>query len=123
MQRIAASSGKSWDGVVEKSADLTSLDNGIIQQFIGAVKKSGRRPIPEQISEQEFLRKMELVQDGHPTRATILLFGKNPGSFFPSAFLKMGRFRSPVYIVDDREVHGSYPSAPLRQSCIWRTIR
>ena len=35
------------------------------------------------------------------------LFGKNPQTYFLSAFVKLGRFRSPTLIVDDREVHGS----------------
>ena len=50
---------------------------------------------------------MELIRDGAPTRAALLLFGKNPESYFPSAFVKMGRFRSPTLIVDDREAHGA----------------
>ncbi|HEX4044920.1 MAG TPA: ATP-binding protein, partial [Gammaproteobacteria bacterium] len=50
-----------------------------------------------------------LMRNELPTRAALLLFGKNPNAFFPSAFLKIGRFRSLTHIVDDREVHGALP--------------
>ena len=53
------------------------------------------------------LEKLDLVQDGLPTRAAILLFAKKPSRFFPSALIRMGRFRTPTLVVDDREVTGS----------------
>ena len=55
----------------------------------------------------KFLQKIELIKDNKPTRASLLLFGNNPRSYFPSAFLKLGRFRSPILIIDDREAHGT----------------
>lgn len=107
MQRMVASTGLSWDAFIEPAATLDDLDSKLIIRFMEAVKKLGRRPIPEASSDYEFLRKMELIKDGTPTRAALLLFGKNPESYFPSAFVKMGRFRSPTLIVDDRETHGA----------------
>jgi ATP-dependent DNA helicase RecG len=107
MQRMVSSMGLSWDAYIEPGATLEDLDPERIDRFIGAVKKVGRRPVPEQALDHEFLRKMELIRDETPTRAALLLFGKNPESYFPSAFLKMGRFRSPTLIVDDREAHGT----------------
>lgn len=107
MQRMISSVGLSWDASIEPSTTLEDLDSECIDRFILAVNKIGRRPVPKQASNYEFLRKMELIRDGAPTRAALLLFGKNPGSYFPSAFLKIGRFRSLTLIVDDREVHGT----------------
>lgn len=107
MQRMITSMGLSWDAFIEPATTLEDLDSECIDRFILAVNKVGRRPVPRQTSDYEFLRKMELIRDGIPTRAALLLFGKNPESYFPSAFLKMGRFRSPTLIVDDREVHGT----------------
>jgi ATP-dependent DNA helicase RecG len=34
-------------------------------------------------------------------------FGNQPQRFYPSAIVKIGRFRSPTLIVDDREVYGT----------------
>jgi ATP-dependent DNA helicase RecG len=107
MQRMVASTGLSWDAGVEPSAKLSDLDNDLVRRFVEAARRARRRPLPEETSDLEFLRKIELIRDGSPTRAALLLFHKNPESYFSSAFLKMGRFRSPTHIVDDREAHGS----------------
>lgn len=107
MQRMVIGTGLSWDAFVESSARLDDLDPERISRFIADVKKLGRRPIPEQVSDFEFLRKIGLIQDNLPTRAAILLFGKNPDYYFGSAFLKIGRFRSLTHIVDDLEAHGT----------------
>jgi len=48
-----------------------------------------------------------LLREGRLTRAAVLLFGKEPQRFYPSAFVKIGRFRSPTLIVDDRELYGT----------------
>ncbi|MES2615951.1 MAG: helix-turn-helix domain-containing protein [Bdellovibrionota bacterium] len=107
MQKMIASTGLSWDTVIDSSSKYEDLDPDRINRFIQTIKKLGRQPIPEQILEQEFLRKIELIRDCVPTRAALLLFAKNTDTYFPSAFLKIGRFRSPTNIVDDREVHGT----------------
>lgn len=107
MQRMVANTSLSWDAFVEPSATVQNLDPNLIIRFMEAIQKLGRRPIPAQSSNEDFLRKMEFIRGDNPTRAALLLFGKNPESYFPSAFLKMGRFRSPTLIVDDREAHGA----------------
>jgi len=107
MQRMISSAGQSWDAIVEPLATLDEMDDTLIRQFISTTRELGRRPIPEQSNAIDVLRKFELIIDEKPTRAAILLFGKNPGKFYPGAFLKIGRFRSPTLIVDDREAHGS----------------
>lgn len=53
------------------------------------------------------LEKLELIQKGNPTRAAILLFGKNPQKPYLQAILKMGRFKSEIIIVDDKEICGT----------------
>lgn len=45
--------------------------------------------------------------NGQPTRAAILLLGKEPKRFYPTAFIKVGRFKSPITILDDREFSGT----------------
>lgn len=107
MQAMIASSGLSWDALLEPTATLADLDSDLIHRFVNEVKKLGRRPVTEQVTDYEFLRKIDLIQNTIPTRAALLLFGKKTESYFPSAFLKLGRFRSPTHIVDDREAHGS----------------
>lgn len=107
MQRMVTSTGLSWDAITEPAATLADLDSEQIAKFVQTIKKKGRLSIPEQATDQDVLRKLELIKNGTPTRAALLLFGINPESYFSSAFLKIGRFRSPTHIVDDREIHGT----------------
>jgi ATP-dependent DNA helicase RecG len=107
VQRLLSASGLSWDASVEPQATWDDLDKERIRGYIAGVRQTGRRPIPERITEREVLQKLDLLPDGKPTRAALLLFGKTPTRFYPSAFVKLGRFRSPTLIVDDREVSGT----------------
>lgn len=107
MRRMVASTGLSWDAIIEPTATLADLDADYISRFVQTVKENGRLPIPAQATDHDVIRKLELVKNENPTRAALLLFGTNPESFFSSAFLKLGRFRSPTQIVDDREIHGT----------------
>lgn len=107
MQRMANANGFSWDAFPMVGMTIDDLDNELLDRFVRVVKEKKRIPAPDGVTIEELLHKCELMKDGVPTRAAILLFGKNPNSFFESAFLKLGRFRSPTLIVDDREVHGA----------------
>ena len=107
MQCITENSGLSWDAHIEPKATLKDLDVNLIDRFIKAANKLGRRPIPSHTTTEAFLQKLDLIKDKTPTRAALLIFGKNIDTYFPSAFLKIGRFRSPTLIVDDREIHGA----------------
>jgi len=89
--RIALSSvGMTWD-----------------RDFVRLANEKGRRPVPARASPAEVLEKLKLLLDGRPTRAAILLFGKDPQGFYGQALVKIGRFRSETLIVDDREVRGT----------------
>lgn len=107
MQRMVASTGLSWDAIVEPTSTFSDLNPEKIGRFVQALKTKGRLSIPAQATDEEVLRKLDLIKDNIPTRAALLLFGLSPESFFSSAFLKIGRFRSPTHIVDDREIHGT----------------
>ena len=107
VQRLLNASGLSWDASVETQVTWEDLDRRRIRDYVAVLRQTGRRPIPARTSEREALRKLDLLAGTEPTRAAILLFGKSPTRFYPSAFIKLGRFRSPTLIVDDRQVSGS----------------
>jgi ATP-dependent DNA helicase RecG len=107
VQRLLNASGLSWDASVEPQATWEDLDKERIRDYVAVLRQTGRRPIPARTSERDALRKLDLVAGVRPTRAAILLFGKTPTRFYPSAFIKLGRFRSPTLIVDDRQVSGT----------------
>jgi len=99
--------GQSWDEVVEPRATLGDLDPVQLRRFRTLCKQQGRRPIPPGDDDTAVLEKLGLLREGEILRATVLLFGKEPQRFYPSAFVKIGRFRSPGLIVDDREIYGT----------------
>jgi len=104
---VLESVGTTWDGLIEPRATLEDIDLEKVKKFVSLCNKTGRRPIPENEAPLMTLEKLELIQKEKPTRAAILLFGKNPQRFYLQAILKMGRFRSETIIVDDKEVHGT----------------
>lgn len=84
--------GKSWDDVVESSATINDIDPHSVDLYLKAVEKSGRLPNLEGLTIAELLEKLRLTQEGKVKRAAIILFGKDPGRFYPNMVLKMGRF-------------------------------
>jgi ATP-dependent DNA helicase RecG len=104
---MLASTNISWDAKTEPKTTLQQLDRKLIERFIQAVNKLGRRPIPSDTPVEELFDKFGLMNGGELTRAALLLFDNNPQKYFPSAFIKVGRFRSPTLIVDDLEFSGS----------------
>lgn len=107
MQRFMTNSSKSWDMGIETKATLQDLDLKQIVNYIQLVKNAGRQPLHSNTTEIVFLRKFGLINEENlPTRAAILLFGVAPNRYFPSAYLKVGRFKTPTMILDDKEFHG-----------------
>jgi ATP-dependent DNA helicase RecG len=99
--RILASSKTSWDSQIEQHTTINDLNEQLIKQFIEDINRQKRRTVPNSKMWQEVLEKLKLLDDGKPTRAAILLFGKDVGRFHPLAYIKAGRFKSLTDIVDD----------------------
>jgi ATP-dependent DNA helicase RecG len=96
-----------WDEVVEPRVKLNELDPEQLRRFRILCNQKGRRPIPPDEDDATVLEKLGLQHAGELLRAAVLLFGQEPRRFYPSALVKIGRFRSPTLIVDDREVYGT----------------
>jgi ATP-dependent DNA helicase RecG len=99
--------GMSWDEVPEPRATLADLDPAQMQRFRTLCNQKGRRRIPDSESDTLILEKLGLLRAGQVLRAALLMFGKEPQRFYPTAFVKIGRFRSPTNIIDDREIYGT----------------
>ncbi len=89
--------GKTWDDVTEPLASLNDIDAGAVERFLNAAKKSGRLPEVEGLSLPELLEKLRLLEEGKIKRAAVVLFGKDPGRFYPNMVVKIGRFRANDY--------------------------
>ena len=99
--------GITWDEIEEPRATLRDLDFGALSTFRAECNAKGRRPVPGKDSDKTVLEKLGLFKHGKLIRAALLLFGKAPQSLYPSAILKIGRFRPGGIIADDREIWGT----------------
>ena len=85
-------SGRTWDDVVEPRATLADVDEKTVAQYKSDADKAGRLPADDDVPLAEFLDKLRLTENGQLKRAAIVLFGKDPGRFFPNQIVKIGRF-------------------------------
>ena len=93
-QFVLKKMGRSWDDVTNDRATLDDIDRNAIDYFLR--KGIAAQRIPEDQREaptKDVLTNLRLVdENGGLKNAAILLFGKNPQRFFPSAMFKIGRF-------------------------------
>lgn len=99
--------GQTWDALPEPRACWDDLAPEQIALFRRRCNQQGRRLIPDSEDDVTVLSKLGLITPEETlTRAAVLLFGREPQRFYHNAFVKIGRFRSPTHIVDDREMRG-----------------
>ena len=101
------STGASWDAFPARDASVELIDMGKVEKYIKRANSTGRRTISDEEEPLHVLEKLELIKDGRPTWAAILLFGRNPRRLLPQARVHCGRFRTETTIVDDGMIEGA----------------
>lgn len=86
-------SGKTWDDIIEPRATFDDIDENTFFAFLRMSIEKGRMPETEGLTIEEAFDKLLLTEDGQLKRASIVLFGKNPGRFYPNTFVKLGYFK------------------------------
>jgi ATP-dependent DNA helicase RecG len=99
--------GSSWDALPATDATIEDIDVEKVNKYIQEASATGRRKFGDNQDPINLLEKLELVRDGKPTWASILLFGKRPQSPLTQAQVHCGRFKEETIIVDDRLIEGS----------------
>jgi ATP-dependent DNA helicase RecG len=89
-------SGKTWDDVVEPRASFDDIDEKTVGTFLKASENAGRLPENEDLALPDLFEKLRLTENGQLKRAALVLFGKDPGKFYPNTFVKIGRFGKPA---------------------------
>jgi len=84
--------GQTWDNVIEPRATFADIDEKSVKAYLVMSKEKGRLPDVEGLTTKEIFEKLKLVENGQLKRAAIILFGKDPCRFYPSVFVKIGRF-------------------------------
>ncbi len=102
-----ASTGTSWDARPLPDKTIKDIDIARVRRYMTLAANIGRRNFAKGTKPGEVLEKLELIRDGHPTWAAVLLFGKHPQSPLTQATVHCGRFRAEIDIDDDRLIEGS----------------
>ncbi len=84
--------GKTWDDVIEPRASFDDIDVNTVNTFLKASENAGRLPENNGLSILELFEKLRLTESGQLKRSALILFGKDPGKFYPNTFVKIGRF-------------------------------
>ena len=85
-------SGKTWDDVIEPRAGFNDIDEITVSIYLKASERAGRLPENEGLALPDLFEKLRLTENGQLKRAALILFGKDPGKFYPNIFVKIGRF-------------------------------
>lgn len=89
---ILKRTGKTWDDIAEPRASFDDIDTLIIKQFLKDARRAKRINVEDDIEIQDLLDKLRLLEEGYLKRAAIVLFGKDPGKFYSSIAVKIGKF-------------------------------
>ena len=73
-----------FDATFCRNATLEDLDLEKISRFLGLARRGRSFPLPENSPPVEALTHLNLLDDGRPTHAAVLLFGKTPQRFLPT---------------------------------------
>ncbi|MFN3873397.1 MAG: ATP-binding protein [Ignavibacterium sp.] len=103
---LISKSGKRWEEYIEENASIEEINIETINKF----KQTAIKRIPAVKDETDLIKileKLNLMENGKLTRASLLLFGKNPKKFYTSAFIKVGKFLSDADLISSDEIEGN----------------
>jgi ATP-dependent DNA helicase RecG len=96
--------GQTWDNVIEEDATFDDIDEATIRTYLRKAEEAGRLPDIDGLTTPELLDKLRLTRNGKLKRAAIVLFGKDPGKFYPNTFVKIGKFEDDDFTIRFQEL-------------------
>ncbi len=96
-------SGKTWDDVIEPRATFDDIDENTFSAFLKMSEEKGRLPDVVGLTTQHIFEKLLLTEKGQLKRGALVLFGKNPERFYPTTFVKIGRWEGNNILFHDVE--------------------
>lgn len=101
----------SWDEIGVENATFEDIDNETVSLFVRKSIENNRLPLAtDHINTRQLFQNLKLLtKEGELTRASILLFGKQPTRFFTCATFKIGRFNGtdPTDLIIQDKVEGN----------------
>jgi len=74
-----------FDGSICDGANIKDIDGSAIRMFVETAEAAGRLKLKGSRTPKAVLQNFNLLRDGRPTNAAMLLFGKDPHRFFNNA--------------------------------------
>jgi len=96
--------GQTWDNVIEPRATFDDIDEATVKKYLRKAEETGRLPDIDGLSTSELLEKLRLAENGQLKRGAIVLFGKDPGKFYPNTFVKIGKFEDDDFTIRFQEL-------------------
>ena len=81
-----------WDATADHKATLDDLDFEAINRFVRRARKARNFPLPVEAEVEEVLTHLNLLDDGRPTHAAVLLFAHKPQRFMLTSEVKCAHF-------------------------------
>ena len=105
---LTSKTGHTWDDVPIDKVAIAELDTDSFEIFRSQAFRNGRMDEQDlDISNEQLLENLGLLQNGKLIRAAILLFHKNPEKFIKGSGIKIGFFKTDADLLYQDEVHGS----------------
>lgn len=99
---------KKWDSIPVDNVKIEDLDKESFDIFKREAVRSGRMKDEDlNLSNEQLLENLNLLDDGKLKRAAILLFHRNPEKWITGSFTKIGYFESDAELKYQDEIHGS----------------
>ena len=104
---LLGKTGKRWDDVPVPDVSVAELSGKSIDGFRTRAAASGRvRQADLDLTDEELLGKLRLLDGDYLKRAAVLLFHPDPEAYFNGAWVKIGYFRGENDLLFHDEVHG-----------------
>jgi ATP-dependent DNA helicase RecG len=100
--------GRTWDSILVPNVTVEDLDSAAFREFRRKAIASGRLKEDDlNISNEELLNNLGLIENGQLRMATVLLFHALPSKFVTGAFIKIGYFESDGELLYQDEIQSS----------------
>ena len=98
-----------WNERICERASLEDIDEEKVRWFLRRARYERRLELDPETPFREALDKLELLREGKPTNAAILLFGRKPQRFFIQSETRCARFKGakPLEFIDMKVFGGN----------------
>jgi ATP-dependent DNA helicase RecG len=99
----------SWDAGLMFNATIDDIEAEALRRFLRRARQERNMALDAETPLPEALEKLELLYEGRPSRAAMLLFGKRPQKFLLPSEIRCARFKGtePLHFIDMKVIEGN----------------